>query len=173
MGASDWIAAFRPSCRTIASDDISTDPGEATEHVKRRHVQDDGLFSRLAVREKQQAPVETDMLPSEVEDFAKARAGEDQQAKRCRRMGTDDSEAISLRNVLGFLSRIDDPWRADCLRFANGKSQPFQFAIDRKRSRRDSGKRSMRRAGLNSSGVNPRRDPKLYMLPTMASMRFA
>jgi hypothetical protein len=55
---------------------------QAIQHRKGRGIEDDRLPAALAIRQKQTAALDIDVLPSQVQNLPQAAAGEEKEAKR-------------------------------------------------------------------------------------------
>ena len=98
------------------------------EHGEGRGIEHHGFLARLAFRQEQQAALEVDMLPFQVQDFAQPAAGEQQQPDRRRRMRTDDGTALALGDVFrGWLGLVHVPGDPVCFRLADRRAEPHKL----------------------------------------------
>src|ERR1700730_9731676 len=115
----------------LACDDmwITVHARERRKYQKRRRRKIDRLLARLAIRQKNHAALNIDMLPFRVENFAKASAGQDQKpdGRDCERIELRPS-LVGFWRVLRFGVRLVDIVRqADSLAIRKRRPEPRQF----------------------------------------------
>jgi len=121
--------------RIVARNDESADAGNCRQNVDSWTTQYDRLFARLGIRKKQQAALQIDVLPLQVQDFTQSCSSEQKQSQGSRSMWPDYCQAAFRSHRDVFCVRrcsIYRPRDTGRFSFANGRTQPLQFLGSKK-----------------------------------------